>query len=230
MHTWKTAVPVAVFGAALLTGTPAVAAQGEPTLKAATVDVVPAAGSLSADVTEVVSLDNVERGSAIENTMPVLDGAEVGGLNVTVDGQEVDLDRQRGADVEKLSFSAPASGKLRYEVRYQVAGRDGEARVPLAVPGYTGAGEKAVKIRYRVPEGYYLQPDAFPATSGSTGTLERELSGMPTFIDYEIGRSEPSVMNVSNVAGGAVLVLIAALTVLVFLREARPSEGGAARV
>ncbi|MGH3328245.1 MAG: hypothetical protein ACRDPT_10705 [Streptomycetales bacterium] len=229
MHAWKIAVAAAVFWGALLAGTPA-AAQGEPTLKTATVDVVPAAGRPSADVREVVSLDNVERGSTIDNTLPVLSGVEVAGLTITVDGRQVEPDRQRSADVETLSFSAPSAGTLRYEVHYRVTGRDGEARVPLVVPGYTGADEKTVQFRYRVPDGYYLQPDAFPAASGSTGTLVRELSGVPTFIDYEIGRSEPSVLNVSNIAGGAVIVLIAALSVFVFLREARPSEGGTARV
>jgi hypothetical protein len=218
----------AVAATALLVGSPAVAEQGDPALKSAAIDVQPGATGSSTQVREMISLGNVERGIAIENKVPVLDGAEVSGITVVADGRPVQLDRQQATDVDTLSFSAPSSGALRYEVRYGVTG--GASQVPIVVPAYPGADAKVVDFRYHVPDGYYLQPDAFPAASGSTGTLTKQLTGVPTLIDYEIGTSPPGALNVDDVAGAAVIVLIAALSVWVFRREARDTEEGAAHV
>src|SRR5918992_5396438 len=133
----KIAAVGAVAVSAVLVGPPA-AAQEEPALETATINVHPATSSSSTQLSEVISLSNVERGAAIENKLPVLDGVEVSGITVSSNGGTVDVDRQQAPAVETLTFSAPSSGRLRHEVRYEVAAADGVSRIPIVVPAYAG--------------------------------------------------------------------------------------------
>jgi len=220
---------VGAIAVSAVLGSPAVA-QADPALKTATIDVHPTAGSSNTQLSEVISLSNVKRGTAIENKLPVIEGVEVSAITVSTNGGPVDVHRQQAPSIDTLTFSAPSSGTLRYQVRYEVAAPGGTNQLPIVIPAYAGADEKVVDFRYHVPKGYYLQGDSFPAATGTTGLLTKELTAVPSVIDYGIGTSPPSPLDVADIAGGAVIVLIIALSVWVFRREARASEEGVAHV
>lgn len=216
--------------AAALTWTvtaPASAAPAEgAVLTAATVDVRPQPESSSASVREEISVSGVTEGEPVRNLLTRFDGVRVVGLTVTADGEPVEPQTGQDGDMTTVTFPSPVSGELTYTVSYRVETSAGAHELPLLVPPYASSERRVVAFSYRIPDGYHLQGSPFPVQIGETGNQERQLLGVPTFLDYRLGTEPPGPFTPVNLLGVTVVVLVAGLTVLVFVRDARAGRRG----
>lgn len=179
---------------------------------------------------EEIVLGKVAEGATVRNLLTRFDGARVTDLEITVAGETVEPQSRQGERVTTLSFASPVSGELRYTVSYRVESADGVSKMPLLVPAYAGDETRAVTFTYLIPDGYHLQGSPYPVGIGSTGTQTRKLLGVPTFLDYRLGQARTGPLTSFNVIGATVIAMIIALTVLVFLREARAGRRGDSHV
>lgn len=129
-----------------------------------------------------------------------------------------------------LTFPSPTSGKLTYTVDYQVETAGGAHELPLLVPAYASGEKRVVAFSYHIPDGYHVQGSPFPIGIGTTGTQQRQLLGVPTFLDYRLGSEPPGPFTPFNLLGAAVIALVVGLSVVVIVREARANRRGAAHV
>jgi hypothetical protein len=211
--------------AAVVLSSAALAQEGGGSLKlgSANVDITPAQPGKVVQVREEIELGGEAQG-LVENVSPVLPGAQINNLRIIAAGKEVRPTVKADAGLRTVSFQPPEGKPVSYEVRYEVATTG--SRIPLLVPAYAGGGSQVVDLVCHVPGGYYLQGSPFPAVSGSEGDVGRKLQAVPMFADFTIAQSPPGIFTSFNIAGGAVILVVVVLSVLVVFVESRAARRG----
>ncbi|GAB2963603.1 hypothetical protein LWP59_13780 [Amycolatopsis acidiphila] len=211
---------------ALVAAPPTATAQGaaKPVLRQAQLEVTPAPQARTVTVTESITVDGVAAGSPIRHLVATFPGVRITGLRVSAGSAVVPTATATGAGADTISFPAPHAGPLSYDIAYTVEQRGGE-QVPILVPNVPTDGSRVVRLRYHVPDGYHVQGEPFPVVIGSSGTQQRDLAGMPSFLAYRLGERPSSGWGFASWAGVLIILLGVAFSAVVMLRETRARKG-----
>lgn len=210
---------------AMVAAPPPATAQGaaKPVLRQAQLDVTPAPQARTVTVTESITIDGIAAGTPIRHLVAAFPEVQLTGLRVTTGSAAVRTTTVLGTGADTISFPAPHPGPLSYAIAYTVEQRGGD-RVPILVPDIPTDGSRAVRLRYHVPDGYHVQGEPFPVVIGSSGTQQRDLAGLPSFLAYRLGERSSSGWGFASWAGVVIIVLGVAFSAVVMLRESRAGK------
>lgn len=174
-----------------------------PVLQEASVRVVQ--NRAGAEVTERLVVTG--GGKGVEHVLARFGGTEVEGLTVEAGGRYLDVVRERGDLVDRVSVSIVGGSGDRFEYETSYSGSAEGGKVPLLVPAAPTAGDAAVvTVDLALPEGRYLR-ESFPVIeSGEGGNLGASMTSFPSFVSYEVGSSPGSLLTASNAYTALALV------------------------
>lgn len=212
--------------AAALVVLPAIPAQaatadGKPVLRSALIDITPAPASRTVSVHESLTVDGVRSGMSVQQVLAQFPGVRIAGLQILVGTAAMSVATVAGDHAQLVAFPAPHGDALRYEVSYTVAQAADAPQVPILVPSYAGDGSRVVQLRYHVPDGYHIQGEPFPVVVGASGTQQRDLVGVPSFLAYQLATQPSSGWSIFSWIGVLIIVLGVLMSAVVLIREAR---------
>lgn len=206
-----------------LPGTAAQAAPvgGKPVLRAALIDITPEPSQQTATVRESLTVGGVPSGMPVKQILALFPGVQITGLRVMVGSSTMPVATTAGDHAQTIAFTAPHGDTLQYDVSYTVVQGGNAPQVPILVPSYPSDGSRVVRLRYHVPDGYHIQGEPFPIVVGSTGTQQRDLIGVPSFLSYQLGSQPSSGWSIFSWLGVVIIVIGVAMSAVVLVREAR---------
>ena len=191
-----------------------------PVLQEASVRVVQ--DRAGAEVTERLVVTG--GGEGVEHVLARFGRTEVEGLTVEAGGRELDVVRERGDLVDRISVPVVGDSgeRFEYEVSYSYPGSAEGGKVPLVVPAAPTADDAAVvTVDLLLPEGRYLR-DSFPVIEpGEGGNPGASMTSFPSFVSYEVGSSPGSLLTASNVYTALALMFIVGCVLGLLLYDRR---------